>query len=212
MISKDIENKYTDLKKFLIESGRTLDEEKLDFVFFKLNEYANGKLFFNHEPLIDSIINISKIFIEEVGLGYTSLISYLLHHLNKLGYDINEIIKNNNEAVKRIVDGLNDLSRHGFQNVSSKSEVLRDLLLNLAKDLRVILIVLSEHLYQMRIMKFLERDYQLKLAYDAKELYAPLAHRLGLYSIKSEMEDLFLKYTDRTTYDDIARRLAEKMK
>lgn len=215
MLLQEIKDeKYIELKKFLIESGRNLDEKKIDEIFLKLRENSQNKLYLNYEPLIDSILNISKIFIQEIGLGYTSLISFFLHQLYKsVNYSsLDEIIKNQDVAIKRIVGGLNDLSRHGFQNVTSRSEVLRDLLLNLAKDLRVILIVLAEHLYQMRIMKYLDRDYQLKLAYDAKDLYAPLAHRLGLYSIKSEMEDLYLKYTDRATYDDIARKLAEKMR
>jgi len=206
--------KYNDIKNFLVKTGRNIDEQKLDDIFNKLNEEISNKLYINNEPLIDSTLGIAKIFIEEIGLGYTSLLSFFIHQLYRYNnnIDLNNLLKNYNDTVKRIVYGLNDLSRHGFQNVSSQSEILRDLLLNLAKDLRVILIVLAEHLYQMRIMKFLDRNFQLKLAYDARELYAPLAHRLGLYSIKTEMEDLYLKYTDRETYDSIARLLSEKMK
>jgi GTP diphosphokinase / guanosine-3',5'-bis(diphosphate) 3'-diphosphatase len=107
---------------------------------------------------------------------------------------------------------LNSIYGLGNKTIAPQAENFRNLLLNLAGDVRVILIKIAEQLYSMRSMKSLSEPEQIRLASEASYLYAPLAHRLGFYMIKSEMEDLALKYTDRKTYDTIARQLAQTMK
>src|SRR5690606_28809662 len=93
---------------------------------------------------------------------------------------------------------------------SIQAENFRKMLLTLADDVRVILIKLADRLHNMRTMDFMPRDKQLKIASETIYLYAPLAHRLGLYAIKSELEDLSMKYTDPDTYKFIAKKLNEK--
>ncbi len=107
--------------------------------------------------------------------------------------------------------GLNSILELGNKTMAPQAENFRNLLLNLAGDVRVILIKIAEQLSLMRAMKNMPEEEQIRLASEASYLYAPLAHRLGFYIIKSEMEDLSLKYTDRKTYDTIARQLAQTM-
>jgi GTP pyrophosphokinase len=125
--------------------------------------------------------------------------------------DFNSIKKEYGNEVAIITEGLANVSNIEEKAKSSQAENFRRLLLNLAKDVRVILIVLAEQLENMRGMKYMTQEEQIRIASEAAYLYSPLAHRLGLYLVKSEMEDLSLKFTDRETYDTIARKLAETM-
>lgn len=212
-IPTEIEEKYLELKHILVENRKEYDEEKLDKAFSLLVSYLKDSKDITGDLAINSALVTAIITVKEVGLGVTSIVSLFLHKISEItpltGIDIK---KEFDESVDTIYGGLEKIAFFGTNYLSSNAENLRKLLLNLAKDIRVILICIAEQLQLMRAMKIMPRDYQLKLASDASYLYAPLAHRLGLYIIKSEMEDLFLKYTDRKTYDFIARKLAEKMR
>lgn len=160
-----------------------------------------------------SAIEISIISVHEIGLGMTSVLSIFLIAAHYLGKISNEGIEADYDAsVTTIVRGLHSIDDLNEKTIASQAENFRNLLLNLAGDVRVILIKIAEHLYNMRNMNNMPQEQQIRLASDATYLYAPLAHRLGFYLIKSEMEDLSLKYTDRKIYDSIARRLAQKMR
>lgn len=158
-------------------------------------------------------LEIAEITVNEIGLGMTSVLSIFLSRLlNERLIELAEIEKDYGKQVAVITAGLNSIYELGSKTLAHQAENFRNLLLNLAGDVRVIFIKIAEHLYDMRSMKYRPQEEQIRLASEASYLYAPLAHRLGFYIIKSEMEDLALKITDRKTYDSIARQLAQTMK
>jgi guanosine-3',5'-bis(diphosphate) 3'-pyrophosphohydrolase len=162
---------------------------------------------------VDSAMKIALIALTEIGLGVTSVKGIFVQRVYwEKAVPVQDIQKEWGNQVTGIVNGLNSIQRLDNQELAPQAENFRNLLLNLAGDVRVILIRLAERLYLMRNMKALPQDRQIILAAEASYLYAPLAHRLGLYLIKSEMEDLSLKYTSRDTYDTIVRKLAETMR
>lgn len=163
------------------------------------------------EPYIYHPIAVAQIAAEEIGLGTTSIVCALLHDVvEDTEITLEEVEQMFGKKVARIIDGLTKISGIFDPNSSMQAENFRKMLLTLADDVRVILIKLADRLHNMRTMDFMPRDKQLKIASETTYLYAPLAHRLGLYAIKSELEDLSMKYTDPDTYKFIARKLNEK--
>lgn len=163
------------------------------------------------EPYIYHPIAVAQIAAEEIGLGTTSIVCSLLHDVvEDTDITLDVIEKEFGKKVARIIDGLTKISGIFDPNSSIQAENFRKMLLTLADDVRVILIKLADRLHNMRTMDFMPRDKQLKIASETTYLYAPLAHRLGLYAIKSELEDLSMKYLDPDTYKFIAKKLNEK--
>jgi GTP pyrophosphokinase len=162
------------------------------------------------EPYILHPIAVAQIASEEMGLDATSVICALLHDVvEDTEITLEEIERMFNKEVAKIVDGLTKISGIFDLNSSIQAENFRKLLLTLNDDIRVILVKLADRLHNMRTLDSLKREKQLKIASETIYLYAPLAHRMGLYAIKTEMEDLSLKYTDPEVYRDIAKKLAE---
>lgn len=187
--------------------------EKVYKAFIKLVETKSGKTTVYKKDFILSVLSIARIAVVEIGLGRTSVISLFLYRSFDNGGMVFKELKNEyDDSVAIIVEGLTKVNQIGEKTSSSQAENFRRLLLNLARDVRVILIRLAEQTEIMREMHHNKPEDQIKLASEAVFLYAPLAHRLGLYLIKSEMEDLSLKYTDRKTYDLIAKKLTETMR
>ncbi len=205
--------KYRDLKTVLAENKKQIDEIKLDKAFQLYIDSLSEPTDSADKHSIFSALDVAEITVKEIGLGVTSVISIFLYKssLVKILRET-DITREYGSSVSVIFGGLEKISYFGTTSQSANAENLRKLLLNLAKDVRVILICIAEQLQLMRLMKNIRHEQQYCLACDAFYLYAPLAHRLGLYVIKSEMEDLSLKYTDRRTYDLIARKLAETMR
>jgi GTP diphosphokinase / guanosine-3',5'-bis(diphosphate) 3'-diphosphatase len=165
-----------------------------------------------HDQVL-AVMEVAEIALNEIGLGLTSVLCIFLTPLLKKGMITQpEVEKEYGKPVGMITTGLSSIHELGNQKMAPQAENLRNLLLNLAGDVRVILIKIAEQLHSMRSMKHRTQEEQIRLASEASYLYAPLAHRLGFYSIKSEMEDLSLKFTDRKTYDQIARQLAQTMR
>lgn len=160
------------------------------------------------EPYIYHPIAVAQICAEEIGLGATAIVCALLH-------DVVEDTEITTEDIKRlfgskiaaIVDGLTKISGVFDQTSSLQAENFRKMLLTLSDDVRVILVKLADRLHNMRTLDSMARDKQLKIASETLYLYAPLAHRLGLYRIKTELEDLGLKYTEPETYKTIVEKL-----
>ena len=191
-----------------VVSTDLLDKAFLNFVDRKKNTGKIGK-----KDVVLTILDASRIAVKDIGLGNTSVISLMIYHTYKdESIDYPSVEKNFGKDVAVIIQGLANISNIENRTISSQAENFRRLLLNLAKDVRVILIVLAEQLEIMHQMKDMPREEQIRIASEASYLYAPLAHRLGLYLVKSEMEDLALKYTDRKTYDMIAQKLSETMR
>ncbi|MFY0607476.1 MAG: bifunctional (p)ppGpp synthetase/guanosine-3',5'-bis(diphosphate) 3'-pyrophosphohydrolase [Cyclobacteriaceae bacterium] len=156
------------------------------------------------EPYIFHPIEVADICASEIGLGTTSIVAALLHDVvEDTDIDLSEIERLYGSKVAQIIDGLTKISGVFEQGSSQQAENFRKMLLTLSDDVRVILIKLADRLHNMRTLGSMPRDKQLKIANETIYLYAPLAHRLGLYAIKSELEDLYLKYTNSESYDHI---------
>ncbi len=162
------------------------------------------------EPYIYHPIAVAKIVADEIGLGATSIAAALMHDVvEDTDYTLEDIEKLFGSKIAKIIDGLTKISVLNKQDVSIQSENYKKLLLTLSEDVRVILIKVADRLHNMRTLDSMREDKQLKIASETIFIYAPLAHRLGLYNIKSELEDLSLKYTNPEEYFNIDRKLTE---
>lgn len=162
------------------------------------------------EPYIYHPLEVALVCVEEIGLGTTSIIAALLHDVvEDTDLELEDIEREFGHKVMTIIDGLTKISGVFEYGSSQQAENFRKMLLTLSDDVRVILIKLADRLNNMRTLSSMPRHKQLKIASETMYLYAPLAHRLGLYAIKSELEDLYLKYTDTDTYKDIVQKINE---
>ncbi len=162
------------------------------------------------EPYIYHPIAVAQICAEEIGLGTTSVVCALLHDVvEDTDLTLEDIKRLFGPKEAKIIDGLTKISGVFDQSSSLQAENFRKMLLTLSDDVRVILIKLADRLHNMRTLESMKRDKQLKIASETLYLYAPLAHRLGLNVIKSELEDLGLKYTEPEVFHEIEHRLKE---
>jgi GTP pyrophosphokinase len=165
------------------------------------------------EPYILHPLAVAKICAEEIGLGVRSTICSLLHDtVEDTDISLEDIKREFGEEITRIVDGLTKIANVIDVNASQQAENFKKILLTLTDDPRVILIKLADRLHNMRTLDSMKREKQLKISSETVYIYAPLAHRMGLYTIKTEMEDLAMKYMEPETYKEIARKLAETKK
>src|SRR5690606_20815972 len=160
------------------------------------------------EAYIFHPIAVAKIVASEIGLGATSIAAALLHDVveDSPDYTIEDIEAIFGETVAKIVSGLtkiSSLSKEQGMDVSLQAENLRKMLLTMNDDVRVIIIKIANRLHNMQTMDSMREDKQIKLASETMYIYAPLAHRIGLYNIKNELEDLGLKYLEPDVYHDI---------
>ena len=164
----------------------------------------SGELYIFH-PLA-----VATICANEIGLDTTSIICALLHDIvEDTDVSLEDVEAQFGHKVSNIIDGLTKISGVEGKTKSMQAENFRKILLTLADDVRVILIKLADRLHNMRTLDSMTRTAQLKIASETMVLFAPLAHRLGLYSIKSELEDLSLKFTEPAIYKEIAQKLQE---
>ncbi|MBC8032885.1 MAG: bifunctional (p)ppGpp synthetase/guanosine-3',5'-bis(diphosphate) 3'-pyrophosphohydrolase, partial [Chitinophagaceae bacterium] len=162
------------------------------------------------EPYILHPLAVARICVEEIGLGVRSTICALLHDtVEDTDITLEDLEKEFGGEIARIVDGLTKISNVIDVNASKQAENFRKILLTLTDDPRVILIKLSDRLHNMRTMESMKREKQLKVSSETVYVYAPLAHRMGLYSVKTELEDLAMKYIEPDIYKEIARKLSE---
>ena len=162
------------------------------------------------EPYIYHPLAVAQIAVEEIGLGTTSIVAALLHDVvEDTDTTIADIERGFGKKVAQIIDGLTKISGIFEYGTSQQAENFRKMLLTLSDDVRVILIKLADRLHNMRTLDSMPRDKQLKIASETIYIYAPLAHRLGLNAVKTELEDLYLKYVEPEAYKDVARKLRE---
>ena len=160
------------------------------------------------EPYIFHPLAVAQICVEEIGLGTTSIVSALLHDVvEDTEMEIQDIERYFGKKVAKIIDGLTKISDVFDHGSSQQAENFRKMLLTLSDDVRVILVKLADRLHNMRTLGSMPRHKQLRVSSETKYLYAPLAHRLGLYAIKSELEDLFLKYSEPVKYQEIVEKI-----
>jgi guanosine-3',5'-bis(diphosphate) 3'-pyrophosphohydrolase len=162
------------------------------------------------EPYILHPLAVARICSEEIGLGVRSTICALLHDtVEDTDITLEDIEREFSSEIARIVDGLTKISNVVDVNASRQAENFKKILLTLTDDPRVILIKLADRLHNMRTLDSMKREKQLKIASETVYVYAPLAHRMGLYTIKTELEDLAMKYLEPEEYREIARKLSE---
>ena len=207
---KEILNRYRGL---LRSSRRKFDEDdkklirKAFNVAVEAHKDARRK---SGEPYIYHPIAVARIVAEEIGLGATAIACALLHDVvEDTDITLKDIEGMFGKKVASIIDGLTKISGVFDASSSLQAENFRKMLLTLAEDVRVILIKLADRLHNMRTLESMERTKQLKIASETLYLYAPLAHRLGLNNIKTELEDLGLKYTEPEIYNNIDQKLKD---
>jgi guanosine-3',5'-bis(diphosphate) 3'-pyrophosphohydrolase len=165
------------------------------------------------EPYIYHPVAVAEIVSREMGLGPTSIISALLHDVvEDTDYSLDDIRNHFGDKIALIIDGLTKISGVFDQESSLQAENFRKMLLTLSEDVRVILVKLADRLHNMRTLDALPLNKQVKVAGETIYLYAPLAHRLGFYNIKTELEDLSLKYRHPLIYEEIARKIKDNEK
>ena len=165
------------------------------------------------EAYIFHPLAVARIVAQEIGLDATSIAAALLHDVveDNKDYNLNDIERLFGKTVAKIVDGLTKISslNKDMQDVSLQAENFRKMLLTLNDDVRVIIIKIADRLHNMLTMESMASDKQVKIASETLYIYAPLAHRIGLYNIKTELEDLGLKYTEPDVYYDILNKIKE---
>jgi len=167
------------------------------------------------EAYIFHPIAVAKIVAHEIGSDAISIAAALIHDVveDNSNYSIQNIKKEFGKNIARIVDGLTKISNLSTKaDISHQAENYRKMLLTLSEDVRVIIIKIADRLHNMQTLSVMPVEKQIKKASETLYIYAPLAHRIGLYNIKTELEDLGLKYTDPETYDDISKKLIENKK
>ncbi len=163
------------------------------------------------EPYILHPIAVAKIASQEIGLGSTSICAALLHDVvEDTDYTVEDIEQNFGKKIAQIVAGLTKISGGIFgDKASAQAENFRKLLLTMSEDIRVVLIKMADRLHNMRTLGSMAPNKQYKIAGETLYIYAPLAHRLGLFAIKTELEDLAFKYEHPKSYADISRKIRE---
>ncbi len=170
---------------------------------YKDEKLVNGKAFIYHN------LEVAIIAVKEIGLGPTSAICCILHNINlKSEYTLDKIRENFGEQVAEIIEGFNKLTNLQTERISFHSEAFRTMFLSLVDDMRVVLLHLAHRLYDIRNIKFLGPRTD-PVINEVKHLYIPIAHRLGLYIIKSELEERVMLYEQPVTYKNIEKKIKE---
>lgn len=210
---KEILNRYRGLLRDCRDKTNKEEKRRIRKAFNIAVEAHKDMRRKSGEPYIYHPIDVARIAAKDIGLGTTSIICSLLHDVvEDTEYTLSDIEDLFGSKEAKIIDGLTKISEVYDQNVSMQAENFRKMLLTLSDDIRVILIKLADRLHNMRTLASMPKHKQLKIASETLYLYAPLAHRLGLYAIKTELEDLGLKYTKSEIYKAISERLAETKK
>lgn len=203
----DIEQRF---EAMLADCSRCTDEGKglIRKAFKVASEAHKGMLRKSGEPYIIHPLEVARIVNRDIGLGAKSVTCALLHDVvEDTDYTLEDMERLFGEKVASIIDGLTKISGV-FDNKSSlQAENFRKMLLTLSDDVRVILIKIADRLHNMRTLSSLPANKQMKIASETIYLYAPLAHRLGLYTIKTELEDLSLKHRFPKIYDELDQKL-----
>ena len=206
---KMIQDGFNELLKDYLNSNHRRKVERITKAFNFANQAHAGVKRRSGEPYIMHPIAVARIVCREMGLGSTSICSALLHDVvEDTEYTVQDISDMFGPKIAQIVDGLTKISGGIFgEQASAQAENFRKLLLTMSDDIRVILIKIADRLHNMRTLGSMLPAKQFKIAGETLYLYAPLAHRLGLFTIKTELEDLSFKYEHPQEYDFIEQKL-----
>ena len=222
MAVKDIElekkaltKEYKELLKISYQTLSSDDKKLIRKAFnFAVDAHEHQRRI-SGEAYIFHPIAVAKIVAYEIGSDAISIAAALIHDVveDNSNYSIQNIKKEFGKNIARIVNGLTKISNLSTKaDISHQAENYRKMLLTLSEDVRVIIIKIADRLHNMQTLSVMPVEKQIKKASETLYIYAPLAHRIGLYNIKTELEDLGLKYTDPETYDDISKKLIENKK
>jgi len=209
--NKQIARQYKELLRISYQTLNDDDKKLIRKAFDTAVDAHKDQRRKSGEAYIFHPIAVAKIVASEIGLDATSIAAALLHDVVEDTIYTREDLKEMfGETVAKIVDGLTKISSlKKDMNVSLQAENFRKMLLTLNDDVRVIIIKIADRLHNMQTMDAMRPDKQLKIASETLYIYAPLAHRIGLYNIKTELEDLGLKYTEPEVYNDILTKIKE---
>ncbi|MCD2258714.1 RelA/SpoT family protein [Psychroserpens luteolus] len=208
----EIAKAYKELLKVSYQTLSKEDKKLIREAFEVAVDAHNGQRRKSGEAYIFHPIAVAKIVASEIGLDATSIAAALLHDVveDNPDYTKDDIERLFGETVARIVDGLTKISSLSKDaDVSTQAENFRKMLLTLNDDVRVIIIKIADRLHNMQTMDSMRKDKQEKIASETLYIYAPLAHRIGLYNIKTELEDLGLKYTEPEVYNDLLEKIQD---
>ena len=214
IVSEKIENKeiakqYKELLRISYQTLSYEDKKLIRSAFDTAVDAHRNQRRKSGEPYILHPISVAKIVAQEIGLDATSIAAALLHDVvEDTEYSFEEIEKLFGNGVARIVEGLTKISKLSKEsNVSLQAENFRKLLLTLNDDIRVIIIKIADRLHNMQTLDAMPEYKQVKIASETLYIYAPLSHRIGLYNIKTELEDLSFKYTEAVRYEFIKNKI-----
>ncbi len=210
---KEILKRYRNLLKSCKSNINKEDKKQIRLAFDTALEAHKEMRRKSGEPFIYHPIAVAQIAAEEIGLGATAIVCALLHDVvEDTDLSLDDVSNLFGSNVAKIIDGLTKISGVFDQTSSMQAENFRKMLLTLSDDVRVILLKLADRLHNMRTLGSMPRDKQLKISSETLYLYAPLAHRLGLYAFKTELEDLSMKYTEPEIYKTIVKKLQTSKK
>ena len=209
--NKDIAQQYKELLRISYQTLSEEDKKLIRHAFDVAVDAHKDQRRKSGEAYIFHPIAVAKIVASEIGLDATSIAAALLHDVvEDTAYTLEDIKRLFGDTVARIVDGLTKISNlEHDKDVSLQAENFRKMLLTLNDDVRVIIIKIADRLHNMQTMDSMRTDKQEKIASETLYIYAPLAHRIGLYNIKTELEDLGLKYTEPEVYNEILQKIRE---
>jgi len=207
---KEILRQYRALLRVLKSKLKAGDKEMIRIAFEMAVEAHKTMRRKSGEPYVLHPLAVAMICVEEIGLGVRSTICALLHDtVEDTDISLEDVQREFGEEIAKIVDGLTKISNVLDTNTSQQAENFKKILLTLTDDPRVILIKLADRLHNMRTLDSMKREKQLKISSETVYVYAPLAHRMGLYNIKTELEDLSMKYMEPDSYKYLAQKLQE---
>ena len=211
--NKEIAQQYKELLRISYQRLTSSDKKLIRLAFDIAVDAHKNQRRKSGEPYVFHPISVAKIVADEIGLDSTSIASALLHDvIEDSNYTIEDIKKTFGNTISKIVYGLTKISNLKKDSYDSiQAENFRKMLLTLNDDVRVIIIKIADRLHNMKTLNSLPKQKREKIASETLFIYAPLAHRIGLYNIKSDLEDLGLKYTDLRRYNQIKNKI-EKSK
>jgi len=216
IVDKELENKeiakqYKELLRISYQTLSEKDKKMIRLAFDTAVEAHSDQRRKSGEAYIFHPINVAKIVAQQIGLDATSICAALLHDVvEDTRFTLEDIERLLGNTVAKIVHGLTKISNlKKDKNISLQAENFRKMLLTLNDDVRVIIIKIADRLHNMQTMDAMPEYKQVKIASETLYIYAPLAHRIGLYNVKTELEDLSLKYTEPQRYNSIKSKIEE---
>ena len=206
-----VQSRYRSLLRSMEGKADAKDKELVKRAFDLANDAHKNVKRKSGDPYIVHPLEVALVVAKEIGLGPTSIAAALLHDVvEDSDYTLEEIDRLFGPTVARLVDGLTKIAGVFDQDTSVQAENFRKMLISISDDVRVILIKMADRLNNMRTLDAMPAHKQLKIASETLFIFAPLAHRMGLYAFKTEFEDLALKYTEPETFEEIKEKLEER--